>query len=128
MIVGGQLLEVALCDHQNHPAKSHWLPYLVPLPQLAERVLGTSATEAVERLNPDLLKPFERHNEWLGFLGESEVPSSPRALARGSSLNPRTRPRGGPPGAAPFSESVQALVPAVSAGTTPSCWSRPNMS
>jgi hypothetical protein len=65
--------EVYVAAFRMHPAKSHWLPYLVPRPQLAERVLGTSATEAVERLNPDLLKPFERHNEWLGFLGESEV-------------------------------------------------------
>src|SRR5450759_2950903 len=37
------------------------------------------------------------------------VPSSRRALARGSSLNPRTRPRGGPPRAAPFSESVSGF-------------------
>jgi hypothetical protein len=56
-----------------HPDHSHWRPYLVPRAELAERILEMSATEAVERLTPDLLKPVERHNQWLGFLGESEV-------------------------------------------------------
>jgi hypothetical protein len=65
--------EVYVAAFRMHPGQSHWLPYLVPRAQLAERVLGPSVTEAVDRLSPDLLKPFERHNEWLGFLGESEV-------------------------------------------------------
>jgi hypothetical protein len=56
-----------------HPDHSHWRPYLVPRAQLAERILGTSVTQAVQKLEPDLLKPSERHNSWLGFLGESEV-------------------------------------------------------
>lgn len=56
-----------------HPDHSHWRPYLVPHANLAERILEMSVTEAAERLEPDLLKPAERHNQWLGFLGESEV-------------------------------------------------------
>ena len=56
-----------------HPNRSRWRPYLVPRTQLAERILGMSAPEAVSRLDPDLLKPSERHSPWLGFLGEAEV-------------------------------------------------------
>jgi hypothetical protein len=65
--------EVYVAAFRMHPGQTHWLPYLVPRPELAERVLGTAVAEAVARLAPDLLKPFERHDEWLGFLGESEV-------------------------------------------------------
>ena len=56
-----------------HPQHSHWRPYLVPHSDLAQRILGTSVAEAASRLEPDLLKPPERHNPWLQFLGESEV-------------------------------------------------------
>jgi hypothetical protein len=56
-----------------HPSHSHWRPYLVPRAELAERILGMSAAQAIARREPDLLEPSERHNEWLGFLGESEV-------------------------------------------------------
>lgn len=56
-----------------HPQHSHWRPYLVPHSDLAQRILGTSVAEATSRLEPDLLKPPERHNPWLQFLGESEV-------------------------------------------------------
>jgi hypothetical protein len=56
-----------------HPDHSHWRPFLVPHNELADRILGTSVTRAVELLEPELLKPSERHNSWLGFLGESEV-------------------------------------------------------
>lgn len=65
--------EVYVAAFRMHPTQSHWLPYLVPRSQLAERILGTPVTKAIERLEPDLLKPSERHNQWLGFLGESEV-------------------------------------------------------
>jgi hypothetical protein len=65
--------EVYVAAFKMHPTHSRWLPYLVPRAQLAERILGTPATHAVERLEPDLLKPSDRHDEWLGFLGESEV-------------------------------------------------------
>src|SRR5258706_4095805 len=56
-----------------HPDHSRWRPYLVPRANLAERILEMSVTEAAERLEPDFLQPVERHSQWLGFLGESEV-------------------------------------------------------
>jgi hypothetical protein len=56
-----------------HPIHSHWRPYLVPRAELAERILGMGVTEATERQEPYLLEPSDRHNQWLGFLGESEV-------------------------------------------------------
>jgi hypothetical protein len=43
-----------------------------------------SAPEALQRVDPDLLMPSERHNPWLGFLGESEVV---RRLAESSRLD-----------------------------------------
>ncbi|MHB8614051.1 MAG: hypothetical protein ACYDAL_16755 [Candidatus Dormibacteraceae bacterium] len=59
-----------------HPTKAtHWLPYLVQRQRLAERVLGapppSSVLEAVS-VQPGL-EPRDRHDQWLGFLGESEV-------------------------------------------------------
>jgi hypothetical protein len=65
--------EVYVAAFKMHPTHSHWIPYLVPRSQLAERILGTPVTRTVELLDPDLLQPSERHNQWLGFLGESEV-------------------------------------------------------
>lgn len=65
--------EIYSADFSMHPKHSHWRPYLVPRAELAERILGMSVTQALERLDPDLLAPSERHNLWLGFLGESEV-------------------------------------------------------
>jgi len=56
-----------------HPNHSHWRPYLVPRAELAERVLEMTGDQATASLNLDRLEPSERHNEWLGFLGESEV-------------------------------------------------------
>jgi hypothetical protein len=56
-----------------HPNRSHWRPYLVPRIQLGQHILGTSPRAAIEQLDPDLLKPSERHSPWLGFLGEAEV-------------------------------------------------------
>src|SRR5437016_10415863 len=67
-----------------HPVRSRWLPFLVPRAQLAERVLETSVALALGRVSPDLLKPRERHNGWLGFLGEAEVI---RRLAESSRLD-----------------------------------------
>jgi hypothetical protein len=43
-----------------------------------------SAPEALARVDPDLLKPSERHSPWLGFLGEAEVI---RRLAKSSRLD-----------------------------------------
>ena len=67
-----------------HPTRSRWRPYLVPRGQLAEHILGMALSEALQRLDPDLLKPSERHHAWLGFLGESEVV---RRLAESSRLD-----------------------------------------
>ncbi len=66
---GHEFYSAAFSMHPNH---SHWRPYLVPRSQLAERILGTSVAAAV-KLRPYRLEPSERHNAWLGFLGEAEV-------------------------------------------------------
>ena len=68
-----------------HPEHSRWRPYLVPHAELAERILGTTVAQAMTLLNPELLKPSERHNQWLQFLGESEVI---RRLAQSPRLDP----------------------------------------
>jgi hypothetical protein len=65
--------EVYWAAFSMHPKHSHWRPYLVPHEQLAERILGTPVAQAMTLLDPELLKPRERHNQWLEFLGESEV-------------------------------------------------------
>lgn len=67
-----------------HPSRSRWRPYLVPRAQLAERILGMAASEALQRLEPDQLRPSERHHAWLGFLGEAEVV---RRMAESSRLD-----------------------------------------
>ena len=43
--------EVYVAAFRMRPGQTHWLPYLVPRAQLAERVLGTSVSEALEQLN-----------------------------------------------------------------------------
>ncbi len=78
---GHEFYSAAFSMHPNH---SHWRPYLVPRSELAERILGTSAAQASKQLDPDLLQPSKRHNQWLGFLGESEVI---RRLAQSSQLD-----------------------------------------
>ena len=65
--------EIYEVEFTMHPSRSHWRPYLVPRGQLAEHILGMSASEALQRLDSDLLRPSERHHEWLGFLGEAET-------------------------------------------------------
>jgi len=65
--------EVFVADFSMHPQHSHWLPYLVPHAELAESILGKPVAQAMKLLNPELLKPHERHRQWLQFLGESEV-------------------------------------------------------
>jgi hypothetical protein len=64
--------EVYSAAFSMHPRSSHWEPYLVPREQLAERLLGVPPPSIVE---PRVfgVKPKDRHNQWLGFLGESEV-------------------------------------------------------
>ena len=64
--------EVYAAAFSMHPNQSHWRPYLVPRSHLAERILGTPVAAAVNS-RPYRLEPSERHNEWLGFLGEAEV-------------------------------------------------------
>jgi hypothetical protein len=64
--------EVYSASFSMHPTRGRWLPYLVPRTDLAERILGSSVT-APEGRQADLLKPKDRHGQWLGFLGESEV-------------------------------------------------------
>jgi hypothetical protein len=53
---------------------THWRPYLVPRDRLAERLLGGPPPPLVALQEPTPgLDPSERHNGWLGFLGEQEV-------------------------------------------------------
>jgi hypothetical protein len=78
---GHEVYEVAF---SMHPGRSRWRPYLIPRTKMAEHILGMAPTEALQRLDPDLLKPSERHHSWLGFLGEAEVV---RRLAESSRLD-----------------------------------------
>jgi hypothetical protein len=53
---------------------THWRPFLVPRDQLAERLLGGPAPPELAWSEPTLeLNPADRHDGWLGFLGEQEV-------------------------------------------------------
>jgi hypothetical protein len=65
-----------------HPDSSHWRPYLVPRSGLAQHILGMATSEALQSLDPDLLRPIEQRDRWLGFLGEAEV-------IRGLAASPR---------------------------------------
>jgi hypothetical protein len=78
---GHEVYEVAF---SMHPGRSRWRPYLIPSTQMAEHILGMAPSEALQRLDPDLLRPSERHHSWLGFLGEAEVV---RRLAESSRLD-----------------------------------------
>jgi hypothetical protein len=78
---GHEVYEVAF---SMHPGRSRWRPYLIARTQMAEHILGMAPSEAFQRLDPDLLKPSERHHSWLGFLGEAEVV---RRLAESSRLD-----------------------------------------
>src|SRR5205807_715131 len=78
---GHEVYEVAF---NMHPGRSRWRPYLIPSTQVAEHILGMAPSEALQRLDPDLLRPSERHHSWLGFLGEPEVV---RRLAESSRLD-----------------------------------------
>ncbi len=78
---GHDIYSAAFSMHPNH---SHWHPYLVPRDQLAQRILGVWPSEAIQQIEPELLRPSERHNVWLGFLGEAEAV---RRLAQSSRLD-----------------------------------------
>ena len=57
-----------------HPAAGHWRRYMVPREHLAERLLGTVPAPATEAAATEFgVGPIDRHNQWLGFLGEIEV-------------------------------------------------------
>lgn len=66
-----------------HPTTSHWKPHLVPREELAKRLLGQPPPPSAEELTVESgVQPVDRHNQWLGFLGEAEV-------IRQLALNPR---------------------------------------
>lgn len=69
-------IEIFAAAFSMHPtAVTHWRPYLVPSSELAARLLGAqpppSGAEPMDA--GEGLEPQDRHNQWLGFLGESEV-------------------------------------------------------
>jgi len=64
--------EIYWAIFSRDPASSRWREYMVPREKLAERLLG-APTELVEAEPPEPAEPVGRHNQWLGFLGESEV-------------------------------------------------------
>src|SRR5579864_429949 len=76
--------ELYIAAFTMHPEHSHWRPYLVPREELAQRILGPTEMAAAEWLEPELLPATDRHDQWLGFLGESEVI---RRLAESPLLN-----------------------------------------
>jgi hypothetical protein len=78
---GHEVYEVAF---GMHPGRSRWRQYLIPRTQIAQHILGMEPSEALRRLDPESLKPSERHQAWLGFLGEAEVV---RRLAESSRLD-----------------------------------------
>ena len=70
-----------------HPTDAtHWRPYLIPTDTLATRILGAEPPPTRPSAVDDALElePEERHNQWLGFLGEAEVV---RRLARNARLD-----------------------------------------
>jgi hypothetical protein len=54
------------------PTTSRWGQFMVPRERLAQRLLGT-APPANLALPESGVEPVDRHNQWLGFLGEAEV-------------------------------------------------------
>ncbi|MGH7765559.1 MAG: hypothetical protein ACREOM_14200 [Candidatus Dormibacteraceae bacterium] len=79
--------EVYSASFGMHPTdRTHWEPYLVPSSELAARILGAPPPPAgAEALAAgERLEPQDRHNQWLGFLGEAEVV---RRLADNSRLD-----------------------------------------
>lgn len=73
-VAGG--VEVFSAAFSMHPTEAtHWRPYLLARESLAERVLGFGVMPpGVESVGIEVgLEPQDRHNQWLGFLGEAEV-------------------------------------------------------
>ena len=79
-------VEVFSAAFSMHPtAATHWRPYLVPREGLAVRLLGAERDPGLATPGGDVsLEPRDRHDQWLGFLGESEVV---RRLAENSQLD-----------------------------------------
>jgi hypothetical protein len=77
-------IEVYSAAFSMHPTeRTHWHPYLVARERLAARLLGGEPPAA--HVEPIVsMEPRERHNSWLGFLGESEVV---RRLAENAQLD-----------------------------------------
>jgi hypothetical protein len=64
--------EIYWAIFSRDPEMSRWREYMIPKEKLAERLLGTPPT-LVEAAAPEAAEPVDHHNQWLGFLGESEV-------------------------------------------------------
>jgi len=64
--------EIYWAIFSRDPELSRWREYMIPKEKLAERLLGTPPT-LVEAAATESAEPVDRHNQWLGFLGESEV-------------------------------------------------------
>ena len=84
---GSEGVDVYSAAFSMHPTSiTHWRPYLVPREELAARLLGDHpGAPGAEGFAGDYsAAPSDRHNQWLGFLGESEVI---RRLAENSRLD-----------------------------------------
>jgi hypothetical protein len=69
-LVSGE--EIYWAIFSRDPASSRWREYMVPREKLAERLLGAPPSHP-EATAPESAEPIDRRNQWLGFLGESEV-------------------------------------------------------
>jgi hypothetical protein len=75
--------EIYWAIFSRDPEMSRWREYTIPKEKLAERLLGTPPP-LVEAVALESAEPVDTHNQWLGFLGESEVI---RRLAENPSLD-----------------------------------------
>lgn len=73
-------VDVYLAAFTMHPTWSHWRPYLVRLEELGQRLMG--GAQPLEFPPEEPLLPADRHESWLGFLGEAEVVRRLAASAR----------------------------------------------
>lgn len=64
--------EIYWAIFSRDPELSRWREYMIPKEKLANRLLGTPGP-LVEAAAPESTEAVDRHNQWLGFLGESEV-------------------------------------------------------
>ncbi|MGH7763291.1 MAG: hypothetical protein ACREOM_02610 [Candidatus Dormibacteraceae bacterium] len=67
-------IEVFEARFSEHPTEAtRWRPYLVPRESLGTALLGSEPVALEPAAANVELKPVDRHNQWLGFLGEAEV-------------------------------------------------------